>query len=152
MSWSYAILVAIEVSLARSFIFYSFICFFIDLSLLMSGGMDPRCKICIFMGKTDPDAPKHKQQVKVAIPSFKLKKQKKNKNKSKKNKTMTKKIWKCSAVNFIFCREFLSFSLVHTGSWDRPMVKCMSFSTLFLSIICCAKSYLLERFSSKSRK
>ena len=25
--------------------------------------MDPRCKICIFMGKTDPDAPKHKQQV-----------------------------------------------------------------------------------------
>ena len=28
-----------------------------------SGGMDPRCKICIFMGKTDPDAPKHKQQV-----------------------------------------------------------------------------------------
>ena len=27
------------------------------------GGMDPRCKICIFMGKTDPEAPKHKQQV-----------------------------------------------------------------------------------------
>ena len=26
--------------------------------------MDPRCKICIFMGKTDPDSPKHKQQVK----------------------------------------------------------------------------------------
>lgn len=25
--------------------------------------MDPRCKICIFMGKTDPEAPKHKQQV-----------------------------------------------------------------------------------------
>ena len=28
------------------------------------GGMDPRCKICVFMGKTDPDSPKHKQQVK----------------------------------------------------------------------------------------
>ena len=27
------------------------------------GAMDPRCKICIFMGKTDPKAPKHKQQV-----------------------------------------------------------------------------------------
>ena len=28
-----------------------------------SGAMDPRCKICIFMGKTDPQAPTHKQQV-----------------------------------------------------------------------------------------
>ena len=27
------------------------------------GAMDPRCKICIFMGKTDPDAPRHEQQV-----------------------------------------------------------------------------------------
>ena len=27
------------------------------------GAMDPRCKICIFMGKTDPQAPKHLQQV-----------------------------------------------------------------------------------------
>ena len=35
-------------------------------SVLMTGGMDPRCKICIFMGKTDPDAPKHKQQVMLA--------------------------------------------------------------------------------------
>ena len=27
--------------------------------------MDPRCQICIFMGKTDPEAPKHKQQVMI---------------------------------------------------------------------------------------
>ncbi len=27
------------------------------------GAMDPRCKVCIFMGKTDPTAPRHKQQV-----------------------------------------------------------------------------------------
>ena len=27
-----------------------------------SGAMDPRCSICIFMGKTDPTAQKHKQQ------------------------------------------------------------------------------------------
>lgn len=27
-----------------------------------SGAMDPRCAICIFMGKTDPSAAKHKQQ------------------------------------------------------------------------------------------
>ena len=27
------------------------------------GAMDPRCKLCVFMGKTDPLAPKHKQQV-----------------------------------------------------------------------------------------
>lgn len=40
---------------------------FVSLSncLPITGGMDPRCKICIFMGKTDPDAPKHKQQVMV---------------------------------------------------------------------------------------
>ncbi|XP_068681218.1 acyl-CoA dehydrogenase family member 10-like isoform X2 [Montipora foliosa] len=33
-----------------------------------SGGMDPRCKICIFMGKTDPDSPKHKQQAMILVP------------------------------------------------------------------------------------
>lgn len=32
-----------------------------------SGAMDPRCKVCIFMGKTDPAAPKHKQQVRTYI-------------------------------------------------------------------------------------
>ena len=29
----------------------------------ISGAMDPRCSVCIFMGKTDPTAPRHKQQV-----------------------------------------------------------------------------------------
>lgn len=42
-----------------------FAIFLISLSLLtlVLGGMDPRCKICIFMGKTDPNADKHEQQV-----------------------------------------------------------------------------------------
>jgi acyl-CoA dehydrogenase len=33
-----------------------------------SGAGDPRCKILIFMGKTDPDAAKHKQQSMVLVP------------------------------------------------------------------------------------
>jgi acyl-CoA dehydrogenase len=33
-----------------------------------SGGGDPRCKISIFMGKTDPAAPKHKQQSMILMP------------------------------------------------------------------------------------
>jgi acyl-CoA dehydrogenase len=33
-----------------------------------SGGGDPRCKICIFMGKTDPAAPRHKQQSMLLVP------------------------------------------------------------------------------------
>jgi acyl-CoA dehydrogenase len=33
-----------------------------------SGAGDPRCKIAIFMGKTDPAAPKHKQQSMVLVP------------------------------------------------------------------------------------
>jgi acyl-CoA dehydrogenase len=33
-----------------------------------SGAMDPRCKIAIFMGKTDPKAAKHKQQSMVLVP------------------------------------------------------------------------------------
>ena len=32
-----------------------------------SGGTDPRCKIAIFMGKTDPSAPVHKQQSMVLV-------------------------------------------------------------------------------------
>ncbi|KAL5478078.1 hypothetical protein EMCRGX_G024956, partial [Ephydatia muelleri] len=32
------------------------------------GAMDPRCRICIFMGKTDPNAPKHRQQSMVLVP------------------------------------------------------------------------------------
>ena len=33
-----------------------------------SGGGDPRCKISIFMGKTDPAAPRHKQQSMILVP------------------------------------------------------------------------------------
>src|ERR1035441_6104881 len=33
-----------------------------------SGGSDPRCKIAIFMGKTDPSAPAHKQQSMILVP------------------------------------------------------------------------------------
>src|SRR5437588_2301782 len=33
-----------------------------------SGAGDPRCKICIFMGKTDPSAPKHRQQSMILVP------------------------------------------------------------------------------------
>lgn len=33
-----------------------------------SGAMDPRCKILIFMGKTDPDAERHKQQSMILVP------------------------------------------------------------------------------------
>ncbi len=33
-----------------------------------SGAGDPRCKICIFMGKTDPSAPVHKQQSMILVP------------------------------------------------------------------------------------
>ena len=33
-----------------------------------SGAMDPRCKIIIFMGKTDPNAEKYKQQSMILVP------------------------------------------------------------------------------------
>jgi acyl-CoA dehydrogenase len=33
-----------------------------------SGAGDPRCKIAIFMGKTDPKGPKHKQQSMILVP------------------------------------------------------------------------------------
>ena len=33
-----------------------------------SGAGDPRCKISIFMGKTDPAAPRHKQQSMILVP------------------------------------------------------------------------------------
>lgn len=33
-----------------------------------SGALDPRCRIIIFMGKTNPDAPKHQQQSMVLVP------------------------------------------------------------------------------------
>jgi acyl-CoA dehydrogenase len=34
-----------------------------------SGAGDPRCKIYIFMGKTDPEAPRHSQQSMVLVPA-----------------------------------------------------------------------------------
>jgi acyl-CoA dehydrogenase len=34
----------------------------------ISGAGDPRCRIAIFMGKTDPTAPKHKQQSMILVP------------------------------------------------------------------------------------
>jgi len=34
----------------------------------ISGAGDPRCKIAIFMGKSNPDAPKHQQQSMVLVP------------------------------------------------------------------------------------
>jgi acyl-CoA dehydrogenase len=33
-----------------------------------SGAGDPRCKVAIFMGKTDPGAPKHQQQSMIVVP------------------------------------------------------------------------------------
>ncbi len=33
-----------------------------------SGAGDPRCKVAIVMGKTDPDAPTHKQQSQILVP------------------------------------------------------------------------------------
>ncbi|XP_005403227.1 PREDICTED: acyl-CoA dehydrogenase family member 10 isoform X1 [Chinchilla lanigera] len=33
-----------------------------------SGVMDPRCQLCIFMGKTDPQAPRHQQQSMLLVP------------------------------------------------------------------------------------
>jgi acyl-CoA dehydrogenase len=33
-----------------------------------SGAGDPRCKLCIFMGKTDPAAPTHRQQSMILVP------------------------------------------------------------------------------------
>ena len=34
----------------------------------ISGAGDPRCKIAIFMGKTDPAAPRHQQQSMILVP------------------------------------------------------------------------------------
>ncbi|XP_036382649.1 acyl-CoA dehydrogenase family member 10-like isoform X1 [Megalops cyprinoides] len=33
-----------------------------------SGALDPRCKLCVFMGKTDPTAPRHRQQSMILVP------------------------------------------------------------------------------------
>jgi acyl-CoA dehydrogenase len=34
----------------------------------VSGAMNPRCEIFIFMGKTNPEAPKHRQQAMILVP------------------------------------------------------------------------------------
>ncbi|MBN3296070.1 ACD10 dehydrogenase, partial [Amia calva] len=34
----------------------------------ISGALDPRCKICVFMGKTDPSASRHRQQSMILVP------------------------------------------------------------------------------------
>ncbi|MDQ1258447.1 MAG: acyl-CoA dehydrogenase [Pseudomonadota bacterium] len=34
-----------------------------------SGAMDPRCKVLVTMGKTDPEAPKHSQQSMIVVPA-----------------------------------------------------------------------------------
>ncbi|KAL1768751.1 hypothetical protein HispidOSU_022622 [Sigmodon hispidus] len=34
----------------------------------ISGILDPRCKLCVFIGKTDPQAPRHQQQSMVLVP------------------------------------------------------------------------------------
>ncbi len=34
-----------------------------------SGGNDPRCRVLVVMGKTDPDAPSHRQQSMVLVPT-----------------------------------------------------------------------------------
>ena len=34
----------------------------------LPGAMDPRCKLCIFMGKTRTDGPAHRQQSMILVP------------------------------------------------------------------------------------
>nr|XP_036870444.1 acyl-CoA dehydrogenase family member 10 isoform X2 [Manis javanica] len=34
----------------------------------ISGILDPRCQLCVFMGKTDPNAPRHQQQSMLLVP------------------------------------------------------------------------------------
>jgi alkylation response protein AidB-like acyl-CoA dehydrogenase len=35
---------------------------------VLSGALHPRCKLCIFMGKTDTSAAKHRQQSMIIVP------------------------------------------------------------------------------------
>ena len=35
---------------------------------ICTGAMDPRCKLCIFMGKTNPGGPVHRQQSMIVVP------------------------------------------------------------------------------------
>lgn len=34
----------------------------------LAGILDPRCQLCVFMGKTDPHAPRHQQQSVLLVP------------------------------------------------------------------------------------
>ena len=45
-------------------------CVYLDLCycLSLTGAMDPRCKLCIFMGKTDPGARTYSQQSMILVP------------------------------------------------------------------------------------
>ena len=47
-----------------------FVLKFLSLSFILwyQGALDPRCKICIFMGKTNKGAAKHKQQSMILVP------------------------------------------------------------------------------------
>ena len=38
------------------------------LSPFLAGILDPRCQLCVFMGKTDPHAPRHQQQSILLVP------------------------------------------------------------------------------------
>lgn len=37
-------------------------------SFFPAGSLDPRCQLCIFMGKTSPEAQRHKQQSMLLVP------------------------------------------------------------------------------------
>lgn len=39
-----------------------------SLSFIPAGSLDPRCQLCIFMGKTNPEAQRHKQQSMLLVP------------------------------------------------------------------------------------
>ena len=43
-------------------------CIWFHVDCPVSGACDPRCKLCIFMGKTDPSAAKHRQQSMILVP------------------------------------------------------------------------------------
>ena len=49
-------------------LFYSVTLTEAPLCSLSPGALDPRCKVCIFMGKTDTGAAKHRQQSMVLVP------------------------------------------------------------------------------------
>ena len=42
--------------------------FYCYLATLLLGAMDPRCKFCIFMGKTSTEGSKHQQQSMIIVP------------------------------------------------------------------------------------